>query len=99
MRSWSPPPPAPSSSEQDLNSPSAPALPTNGHGPLQPCLAEFVASLGLSDHALATLVEQLATAEIFDLETAKFLEAAEWRDVGLKVGTRKRLLARLEATA
>ena len=36
----------------------------NGHGPLQPCLAEFVASLGLSDHALATLVEQLATAEI-----------------------------------
>ena len=79
--------------------PPAPAPPTNGHGPLQPCLAEFVASLGLSDHALATLVEQLATAEIFDLETAKFLEAAEWRDVGLKVGTRKRLLARLEATA
>ena len=71
----------------------------NGNGPLQPCLAEFVASLGLSDHALATLVEQLATAESFDLETAKFLEAAEWRDVGLKVGTRKRLLARLEATA
>ena len=79
--------------------PPAPAPPTNGNGPLQPCLAEFVASLGLSDHALATLVEQLATAEIFDLETAKFLEAAEWRDVGLKVGTRKRLLARLEATA
>ena len=79
--------------------PPAPAPPTNGHGPLQPCLAEFVASLGLSDHALATLVEQLATAEIFDLETAKFLEAAEWRDVGLKVGTRKRLLAGLEEIA
>ena len=78
---------------------SPPAPPTNGHGPLQPCLAEFVASLGLSDPALATLVEQLATAEIFELETAKFLEAAEWRDVGLKVGTRKRLLAGLEEIA
>ena len=75
--------------------PPAPAPPTNGNGPLQPCLAEFVASLGLPDHALATLVEQLAAAEIYDLETANFLDANDWRDAGLKVGTRKKVLAKL----
>jgi len=80
-------------------SPPTPPAPEPINGPLQPCLAEFVASLGLTDDARATLVEQLATAEIDDLETAKCLEANEWRDVGLKVGTRKKVLARLEAIA
>ena len=75
--------------------PPAPAPPTNGNGPLQPCLAEFVASLGLPAAALATLVEQLAAAEIYDLETANFLDANDWRDAGLKVGTRKKVLAKL----
>jgi hypothetical protein len=75
--------------------PPAPAPPTNGNGPLQPCLAEFVASLGLPAAALETLVEQLAAAEIYDLETANFLDANDWRDAGLKVGTRKKVLAKL----
>ena len=79
--------------------PPAPAPPMNGNGGLQPCLAEFVASLGLTEDARATLVAQLAAAEIDELELAKSLEADDWRDVGLKVGTRKKVLARLEAIA
>ncbi len=80
-------------------SPPTPPAPEPINGPLQPCLAEFVASLGLTEDARAMLVAQLAAAEIDDLETAKCLEANEWRDVGLKVGTRKKVLARLEAIA
>ena len=80
-------------------SPPTPPAPEPINGPLQPCLAEFVASLGLTEDARATLVAQLAAAEIDELELAKSLEADDWRDVGLKVGTRKKVLARLEAIA
>jgi hypothetical protein len=71
----------------------------NGPGPLKPCLADFVAALGLAADAKATLVQQLVAAEVLDLETATYLEANDWRDAGLKVGTRKKVLARLEAVA
>ena len=54
--------------------------------------------LDLADAWKDALVRSLAENEILDLATAKLLEADDWRDAGLKIGTRKKIMERLRSS-
>ena len=52
----------------------------------------FVRSLELGPDAQASLEQALAAGEIDTLATAKLLEADEWKELGLKLGTRTKVV-------
>ncbi|KAH8073577.1 ubiquitin-protein transferase [Aureococcus anophagefferens] len=55
-------------------------------------LARFLDALDLGRDARRTLEAQCVENEILDFDTAKLISAEDWRDCGVKVGTRKKIL-------
>ena len=59
---------------------------------MQGDLARFLDALDLFPDERRTLEAQCVENEILDFDTAKLISAEDWRDCGVKVGTRKKIL-------
>mmetsp|Transcript_33568 Transcript_33568/g.103979 ORF Transcript_33568/g.103979 Transcript_33568/m.103979 type:complete len:82 (-) Transcript_33568:62-307(-) len=62
---------------------------------LAPDLVEFMDALALSAGARAELHDALIEGEVLDIETACMLDPADWKSLGLKLGTRTKVVSRL----
>jgi hypothetical protein len=78
-------------------SPPAPATEPHATEAATEQLRSFVAALGLRPEQQHMLLQLLDQNEIGDLDTMRMLEARDWIDMGVKIGTRRKILARLAA--
>ena len=65
---------------------------------VEPCLAELIDGLKLKPAQAESLEQLLDEHEVHDLETAQILDAEDFKEIGIKVGTRKKLLERLASS-
>ena len=66
---------------------------------VEPCLAEVIDGLKLKPAQAESLEQLLDEHEVHDLATAQILDAEDFKEIGVKVGTRKKLLERLASSA
>ena len=62
------------------------------------CLAELIDGLKLKPAQAESLEQLLDEHEVHDLATAQILDAEDFKEIGIKVGTRKKLLERLASS-
>ena len=55
----------------------------------------FIRSLNLGAAPLAELANALTVNEIFDLDTMRLLTDEDWSAIGVKLGIRRKMMARL----
>ena len=76
-----------------------PAPPVQRRRSVEPCLAEVIDGLKLKPAQAESLEQLLDEHEVHDLATAQILDAEDFKEIGIKVGTRKKLLERLASSA
>ena len=76
-----------------------PAPPVQRRRSVEPCLAELIDGLKLKPAQAESLEQLLDEHEVHDLATAQILDAEDFKEIGIKVGTRKKLLERLASSA
>ena len=75
-----------------------PAPPLQRRRSVEPCLAEVIDGLKLKPAQAESLEQLLDEHEVHDLATAQILDADDFKEIGIKVGTRKKLLERLASS-
>ena len=75
-----------------------PAPPVQRRRSVEPCLAELIDGLKLKPAQAESLEQLLDEHEVHDLATAQILDADDFKEIGIKVGTRKKLLERLASS-
>ena len=75
-----------------------PAPPAQRRRSVEPCLAELIDGLKLKPAQAESLEQLLDEHEVHDLATAQILDADDFKEIGIKVGTRKKLLERLASS-
>jgi hypothetical protein len=75
-----------------------PAPPVQRRRSVEPCLAELIDDLKLKPAQAESLEQLLDEHEVHDLATAQILDAEDFKEIGVKVGTRKKLLERLASS-
>ena len=75
-----------------------PAPPVQRRRSVEPCLAELIDGLKLKPAQAESLEQLLDEHEVHDLATAQILDAEDFKEIGIKVGTRKKLLERLASS-
>ena len=75
-----------------------PAPPAQRRRSVEPCLAELIDGLKLKPAQAESLEQLLDEHEVHDLATAQILDAEDFKEIGIKVGTRKKLLERLASS-
>jgi len=65
---------------------------------VEPCLAGLIDELKLKPAQAESLEQLLDEHEVHDLATARILDAEDFKEIGIKVGTRKKLLERLASS-
>ena len=75
-----------------------PAPPAQRRRSVEPCLAELIDGLKLKPAQAESLEQLLDEHEVHDLATAQILDAEDFKEIGIKVGTRKELLERLASS-
>ena len=58
-------------------------------------LRYFIAALGLRAEQQRTLWQLLEQNEIVDVDTMRMIDEREWSAMGVKIGTRKKVIAHL----
>ena len=76
-----------------------PPPPVQRRRSVEPCLAELIDGLKLKPAQAESLEQLLDEHEVHDLATAQILDAEDFKEIGIKVGTRKKLLERLASSA
>ena len=76
-----------------------PTPPVQRRRSVEPCLAELIDGLKLKPAQAESLEQLLDEHEVHDLATAQILDAEDFKEIGIKVGTRKKLLERLASSA
>ena len=74
-----------------------PAPPAQRRRSVEPCLAELIDGLKLKPAQAESLEQLLDEHEVH--EPAQILDAEDFKEIGIKVGTRKELLERLASSA
>ena len=75
-----------------------PAPPVQRRRRVEPCLAELIDGLKLKPAQAESLEQLLDEHEVHDLATAQILDAEDFKEIGIKVVTRKKLLDRLASS-